>query len=218
MTPPKDGPRDWDKELADIDKLIASSPAPAQVPAKAGQPARPSAKAGAAAAPAAPLGRRERLTSWMWLSLAMLLGVGLGFFWPYDRSCGLPLYGYLASIGAFGVASLWSTMWSWRTRAVVVHFVSIALMFGAAFLGAREVLPRIGYAKRSALFECPAPPAPSAAPAAPIGSARLDSVPSAAAPPAAPGVTLPGAPAPTAAPAPAPAPAGQTKAPKPGGN
>ena len=29
-------PRDWDKEMAEIDKVIAKAPAPAQVPAKAG--------------------------------------------------------------------------------------------------------------------------------------------------------------------------------------
>jgi len=150
---PKDGPRDWDKELADIDKLIASgpSPAPAQVPAKGG--ARPSA-APAAAPRAASGGRRERIASAVWFLLAALMGVGLTFLWPYERTCGLGLYGYVGSIGLFGLASMWSTIWSWRTRSAAVHFLSIALLGWSAFLGAREILPRVGYAKQGANWEC----------------------------------------------------------------
>jgi hypothetical protein len=157
---PKDGPRDWEKELADIDKLIAASPAvPAQVPAKAG--ARPSAAAapsgGRKEAGAGFSGRRESIASVVWFLLATLLGVGLTFLWPYARACGTGLYGYLGSIVAFVLASTWSTMWSWRTRRAAVHFLSIALLVWSLFLGAREVLPRIGYAKHAALWQCATP-------------------------------------------------------------
>jgi hypothetical protein len=158
---PKDGPRDWEKELADIDKLIAASPAaPAQVPAKAG--ARPSAAAAPSAgrkeAGAGFSGRRESIASVVWFLLATLLGVGLTFLWPYARACGAGLYGYLGSTVAFVLASMWSTIWSWRTRRAAVHFLSIVLLSWSAFLGAREVLPRIGYARKVATWECPAPP------------------------------------------------------------
>jgi len=157
VSPAKDGPRDWDKELADIDKLIASgASAPAPVPAKAGsRPAAPVAPAGGGGgAPA--VGRRALLGTWIWFSLSVLLGAGL-LQWPYHRECGLHLYGYLGAIGLFGVASLASAARSWRTRSALVHWLSIGLLFGAAFLGAREVLPRIGYAKRVATWECPVP-------------------------------------------------------------
>lgn len=158
---PKDGPRDWDKELADIDKLLASSPAPAPVPAKAGKAGQQAAggeRREARVGPTTSGGRRERIASVVWFSLALLLGVGLTFLWPYERRCGTGLYGYLGSIGAFGLAAMWSTIWSWRTRVAAVHFLSIVLLGWSAFLGAREVLPRIGYAKQTAHWECPAPP------------------------------------------------------------
>ncbi len=162
---PKDGPRDWEKELADIDKLIESSPAPAPVPARAGKsgsqaPAQ-DARREARVAPAGGSGKRERLASVVWFTLAMLLGIGLTFLWPYERRCGTGLYGYLGSIGAFALAAMWSTIWSWRTRVALVHFLSIALLGWSAFLGAREILPRIGYAKAAAIWECPAPPSVS---------------------------------------------------------
>jgi hypothetical protein len=170
----KGGPRDWDKELADIDKLIASgpSPAPAQLPAK-GKAAGPAPSGGkreaGAGAGGAGAGRQERIAVVLWFSLATLMGVGLTFLWPYARECGLGLGGYLGAIGAFGLASMWSTIWSWRTRNAAVHFLSIGLLGWSAFLGAREVLPRIGYAKQNATWQCVAPaPAPTPqAPAAP---------------------------------------------------
>ena len=153
---PKDGPRDWDKELADIDKLLAAGPAPAQLPAKG--KAAPKAPAGEKREAGVGFsGRRESIASVIWFLLATLLGVGLTFLWPYARSCGTGLYGYLGSIGAFGLASTWSIIWSWRTRRAAVHFLSVALLGWSTFLGAREILPRIGYAKKVATWECPTP-------------------------------------------------------------
>jgi hypothetical protein len=166
----KDGPRDWDKELAEIDKLIASGAAdapPLNAPAKqapAGRVTGPPAPAARAAAPASD--RRARILTWLWFLLAVLLGAGLTQ-WPYARVCGLPLYGYLGAVGMFGLASIWSTVWSWRTRSAVVHFLSIGLLGWCTFLGAREILPRTGYARRSAAWACPqvAPPPAQAEPA-----------------------------------------------------
>jgi len=158
VSPAKDGPRDWDKELADIDKLIASGAgsAPAPVPAPAtGRGSAPAAPGGASGA--APPGRRALLVTWLWFLLAVLLGAGLTQ-WPYAKDCGLHLYAYLGSVGAFGFASLWSTAWSWRTRKATVHFLSIGLLFWGTFLAAREILPRIGYAKQSAPWQCPSSP------------------------------------------------------------
>ena len=156
MSAAKDGPRDWDKELADIDKLIAVPPTPAagsRQPA-AGRQSAPAPIAGSRLPVAAPGGRRATAATWLWFLLAVLLGTGLTWFWPYAKTCGNGLYAYLASIGAFGLASLWSTVWSWRTRNAAVHFLSIALLFWAATLGAREVLPRIDYAKQEMTWRC----------------------------------------------------------------
>ena len=169
MSPEKGGPRDWDKELADIDKLIATGAGDipeSRLPARRGE-----APAGRRAEPAPQAGgtpaisdRRALLVTWVMFLLTTLLGVGL-WQWPYQRSCGLPLYGYLGAVGTFGLAALWTTGWSWRTRRTVVHFLSIGLLGCACFLGLREVLPRIGYAKRAATWQCTTPaPAPAPAP------------------------------------------------------
>lgn len=195
----KDGPRDWDKELAEIDKLIASgagdAPPPTSLPA--GAKARASAApavAGAAPRPPAVGGRHAVLFTWVRLGLAITLGVGMTQ-WPYTHGCGLPLYGYLAAVAALLIASFWSMISSWRTRSAVAHFLSIALLFWGVTLGAREVLPRVGYAKQSATWACvatapaaaPPPVSPAVVPASPAASpaaSRTDSA-AVAAPPAA---------------------------------
>jgi hypothetical protein len=56
---------------------------------------------------------------------------------------------------------------SWKSRSGVAHFLSIALLFWGVALGAREVLPRIGYAKTGAPWQCgdqPGRRAPAPAP------------------------------------------------------
>jgi hypothetical protein len=168
MSPPQEGPRDWDKELAQIDKLIAAgggdipeSRMPAARRAEGAPAGRRAPDAGVASGVSP---RRALMVTWVMFLLTTLLGVGL-WRWPYAHSCGLGLYGYLGAVGTFGVASLWSTFWSWRTRSGLVHFLSIGLMGWAAVLGAREVLPRIGYAKHPATWQCTSPtPAQTAPP------------------------------------------------------
>jgi hypothetical protein len=68
---------------------------------------------------------------------------------------------------------------SWKSRSGFAHFLSVALLFWGTALGAREVLPRIGYARDRAAWQChnqapvqvspaqPAPTTPSQTPAAP---------------------------------------------------
>ncbi len=169
------GPRDWDKELAEVDKLIAGLDA-SQEGAHPAAPARQGP--GAAEKLAHDRARESRqmtAKTWVLFSLALALGSALTWFWPYGRDCGTALYAYLSSTAMFGFVSLWSVVQSWRTRSVVVHSLSIALLLWTSFLGAREVLPRVGYAKQAAEWRCPAPaasPAPAVAPApAPADSA-----------------------------------------------
>jgi hypothetical protein len=172
----KEGPRDWDKELAEIDMLMASVPAPAPpaaAPTAGGQAVRRSeTPAGPSVRPSvgpSAVGRRALLLTWMWFLLAGIFGAALQWWWPWSRVCGLPLYGYLGAIGLFFVASSWSVVQSWRTRSTVPHFLSIPLLFWAAALGATEVLPRIGYARQTGVvWRCPATPvAPPSAPTIP---------------------------------------------------
>ena len=161
------GPRDWDKELAQIDRLIASGaggPKSPAAPAPAGAPA-PAARGGPAPAPAAP---RPRSVVFTWLRLLLGLAIGVGITqWPYARGCGVLLFGYLGAVGGVIVAGLWSGISSWRTRSGLAHVLSLGLVFWGAILGAREVLPRVGYARARAAWFCPANPPGPAEPGAP---------------------------------------------------
>lgn len=146
-------PRDWDKELAEIDKIIAKGPPPK--PAEgggAGPPARsPSAEA------RLPAGRASRRESWAtWIRV--LLGAGLGGAmtqWPYGHACGAGLFLYLGAAGVVGLAGLWGAVSSWRRRMGVAHIVSLLVALWGGVLVAAAVLPRVGYAARSATWWCP---------------------------------------------------------------
>ncbi|MFI5208103.1 MAG: hypothetical protein ACHQU8_00310 [Gemmatimonadales bacterium] len=170
MSPAKDGPRDWDKELAQIDKLIASGktepPPLASKPTHVREAPPAPAEAGAG-----------RIAGWRhtpfftWVRLLLALGLGLGMTqWPYTHGCGLPLDAYLAGVGTVIVASFWTMMSSWKSRSGIAHFLSVALLMWGTALAAREILPRIGYARQSASWICRAAPvqvSPAPAPQAP---------------------------------------------------
>ena len=164
------GPRDWDKELAQIDKLIASGAGDRTPPAAAPAAAAPAARE-RAAAPAAPAGPRRGAVVFTWVRLILGLAVGIGITqWPYERGCGLLLFGYLAAVGGVIVAGLWSAVSSWRTRSALAHTLSLGLVCWGGILGAREVLPRVGYARSSAAWFCPAGNAPAPGPRTPAAA------------------------------------------------
>jgi hypothetical protein len=152
-------PRDWDKEMADIDRVIAAgppTPAPAQ-PAPLAQVARaPSASAAAPRGAAGGTGRYAALVTWVRLALGLSLGAAMTQ-WPYTHGCGLPLFVYLGAVLAVLVAGAWSLVSSWKTRSAFAHFLAIALIIWGGVLAAREVLPRVGYAKQAAEWICQAP-------------------------------------------------------------
>jgi hypothetical protein len=160
-----EGPRDWDKELAAIDKIMSSGPpAPAAQPAPAPQPSRAAASpaGGGEVRRAAGPGRYARLFTWVRLILGLALGAAMTQ-WPYTHGCGVPLFAYLGGVLVVLVAALWSSVSSWKTRSAVAHALSLALFVWGGFLAAREILPRIGYAKETAEWVCTAPSAPSQA-------------------------------------------------------
>jgi hypothetical protein len=161
--PPKNDMRDWDKEMAKVDQAMAregSASAPVGARSSVPTPAPPQVAPGAG------------VYTWLRLSLALVLGVGMTQ-WPYVHGCGFPLVAYLGGVVTVIVASLWSLISSWRSRSVVAHFISVGLLFWGAALAARELLPRIGYARQSATWLCSVPvqqaPAvqPAPAPAVP---------------------------------------------------
>ena len=139
--------RDWDKELAKIDKQLESVSDAQLFPQK--PDARPSQVARVEA-------QREATTSWpalLRLALSVALGVGI-LFWPYANRCGAGLGGYLIAVAAVAGSGIWSAVWTWRHHIGRAHALSILLMVWGLVLGATEVLPRIGYAKQSLSWSC----------------------------------------------------------------
>lgn len=158
-------PRDWDRELADIDRVLektgpsgpASTPAlppGAGVPAPGGMP------------PTEPgIARRAVAKTWFYVLLAVLLGAALPL-WPYGKVCGLQLFFFLGAAALALLAGLAGAVSSWRTRRGLAHLISLLVVVWAGVMGAREVLPRAGYAAETRAWLCPATPEP-AAPAQP---------------------------------------------------
>jgi hypothetical protein len=144
-----DKPRDWDKELAEIDKAIARSPA--QPPAQSGgAPAAPVRGGG----PASTGGRLATLTTWFRTLLGLALAVGMTQ-WPYANACGLNLAVYLGAISTVVVAGLWSAITSWQRRLGLAHTLSLLVLLWGVILVAREILPRVGYARQVRAWTCP---------------------------------------------------------------
>ena len=139
--------RDWDKELAKIDKQLESVSDAQLFPEKKG--AAPAQKAQVAA-------DRAATSSWpaiLRLVLSVALGVGI-LFWPYANRCGVGLAGYLFAVVAVLAGGVWSAVWTWRHRTGRAHALSILLIVWGLVLGAGEVLPRIGYAKQILNWSC----------------------------------------------------------------
>lgn len=141
------GTRDWDKELAKIDKQLESVSDAQLFPEKKG--AAPTQKAQVAA-------DRETTKSWpaiLRLAISVALGVGI-LFWPYATRCGFGLAGYLVAVSAVAASGVWSAVWTWRHRVGRAHVLSILLLAWGLVLGATEILPRIGYAKQPLPWSC----------------------------------------------------------------
>jgi len=140
-----DQPRDWDKELAEIDKLVAQGggAGPASVPAS-----RRSAPAAVGAG-----GRFSGFTTWLRVGLGLSLAVAMTQ-WPYPSACGLNLLVYLGAIATVSVAGLWSAVTSWQRRLGAAHVLSLLVLLWGLTLAAREVLPRVGYAAQPRTWTC----------------------------------------------------------------
>lgn len=146
-------PRDWDRELANIDKAMAK-----QQPAGGGtvQPG---------SVPPAPQRRFVALT-WFWTGLALLLAVAL-LLWPYDRNCGIRLIFFIGAGALALLAGVIGALNSWAHHRGLAHLLSLLVIVWAGVMVAREVLPRAGYAKEARDWTCPqTAPAPAPAPSA----------------------------------------------------
>lgn len=139
-------PRNWDKELADVDKAIARQPVP------------PAPAAGTVGTRAAQPSRRLVALTWFWTALALILAIALPL-WPNDKSCGLRLVFYLGAAGIALLMGVLGAMSSWSYRRGLAHVLSLLAIVWAGVMAAREILPRAGYARQELTWSCPeAPP------------------------------------------------------------
>jgi hypothetical protein len=140
-------PKDWDKELANIDRAMAKQGA---VPAGAGTPVT-------AVAPR----RRLIALAWFWTVLGLVLGVAL-LLWPYDKNCGIRLVFFLGAALLAVLMAVLGAFASWAHRQGAAMLLSLIVIVWAGVMGAREILPRAGYAREARGWTCPAPaPAPT---------------------------------------------------------
>ena len=151
--------RDWDKEMAAIDQVIAKggyvapSGAPAAHSAGGGAPAA----ATAVAAPARPQGGLHHFFA-VWGRTLLGLGLAIGLAnWPWVHHCGAWLYFYLSAVLILALAGLWIMRVSWVRRVGLSHVLGLLILGYAVWLGSAEILPRVGYANAAATWSCPAP-------------------------------------------------------------
>jgi len=177
--------RDWDKELAKIDRQLASisdealAAPPPVVPT--GMPR--GAGATSVRSAAAPAGGAARW--WTYTKVALSTTGALGIWlWPWAARCGLPLAGLVSAAGVVALLGVWSARGTWSQRLGLAHVASLLAVVSALVLGAREVLPRVGYAQptfdRPDRWSCQVAPPADATP---------ESTPAPASPP--PGTTVP---------------------------
>src|SRR5712692_1896656 len=147
--------------MAEVDKLLARLPEADPylkgdvAPRRAGMPGRGGEAAPATSVAAArSTGSAAWLGTWARVALGLLIGIGMTQ-WPYTHGCDLRLIFYLAGVLAVLAAGVWSSISSWRRRLGWAHVLSQGLIIWGLVLAAREVLPRIGYAKASAPWLCP---------------------------------------------------------------
>lgn len=164
--------RNWEAELAKIDKQLASV-SDQQLMAdrkalSAGKPAAGAAPATRGAAPAAAPASRAmsgEAGAWRsWVKVVIAVGGAAGLmFWPWPGRCGAPLLGFTAATGAVAALGVWSAVGTWRHRLGLAHLASLLVTAWGLLLGAREVLPRVGYAipsiERPAQWSCDGLPA-----------------------------------------------------------
>ncbi len=168
--------KDWERELAKIDKqlesisdeqLAAKAAAPSAkasgLPAASGSSAAPPAK-GVSGASGAKASTGGVWRGWIRLAVSLAAAVGLSL-WPWPSGCGLPLYGFIAASAVTALIGAWSAVGSWRHRLASAHILSLAVVVWGSLLVAREVLPRVGYAIPTELrgpnWECGPQPVPA---------------------------------------------------------
>lgn len=147
-------PRDWDKELAEIDKLMGK-PGAAPAPRPAALPGGQGAAAPRPAAPAPPAAVSRRGITGAWArALAGAVLAGAMTQWPYAHACGGALLLYTLAAATVVVTGVWGGVATWRSRLAAAHVLSLVVTGWGIGLVAAVVLPRIGYAAEQLAWWC----------------------------------------------------------------
>jgi hypothetical protein len=157
----KDDPREKrkEKEAAIVDKLLKQLPhADPTLGAAGAKPKRPPPPK-----PRPPLSsgrpKRESTPLGVWVKVLVALALGVAITqWPYPHDCGIAVAPYLLAVVLIVGMAGWGAAGSWKHRLPVAHVVSLGLILWGLILGAREVLPRAGYARAEGSWTCTAEP------------------------------------------------------------
>jgi len=149
-------PRDWDKEMAEIDKIIAKQPVQGVRSQESGVRGAPAALPAPqrAAAPAPSRGGRESLLTWVKVFLGVGVAAAVGVAWPYAHGCGIPLYGYLAAAGGVVLVGMWGVVASWKSRKALAHMIALLTTITGTVLAGKVLLDRTNYPKQPATWSC----------------------------------------------------------------
>lgn len=163
----KDKEAQWDKEMKEVDRLLAKLPTydPAK-PAPGGDPTlrRPAAGgfgggvSGGARSGGQP-GAGTAGAMWFKVGVGVVLAIGVTA-WPYSHVCGLKLFFYLIAGATVAITGVWAALASWKRRSGAAHIVSLGVLLWGLGLAALAVLPRLGYSSTPAIWFCPEPPTP----------------------------------------------------------
>jgi hypothetical protein len=155
--PGKEKEHDWDREMREVDKLLAKLPE-ADPTLGRGVPTVPKTPrlSGGTGAPPAPGVPPSAFATWFRVGLGVVVGVGM-LVWPYSHVCGAKLLFYLIGASTVIVAGVWGGISSWRRRLGLAHLLSLGVVLWGLALVAGVVLPRMGYASRPAIWFCPEP-------------------------------------------------------------
>ena len=150
----KNQERDWDKELAEVDRLLNQLPSHREEQVAAQPSQRPQPAAARSGGGAAPEVSGGRIGTWARVGLGLLLGIGMPL-WPYDHACGVKLFIYFGGVLVVVAAGVWSSLSSWKRRMGTAHVLSQLLVIWGLVLTAGVVLPRTSFAKVPATWFCP---------------------------------------------------------------
>ena len=147
-----DQPRDWDKELAAIDRAMERMPQQQPAPAALPQGGVPSPSGPVVTAPPAPA-RGSLVRAWFPVLLVAVLGAAMPF-WPYGHGCGFGLAAYFVGAGMVVAGGIWASVSTWQHRRGIAHGVALLTTLWGLVLVTAQILPRVGYAKQIVHWTC----------------------------------------------------------------